>query len=130
VSTHLLLEVEHYCDRAPMLVKGRLAHSDVLSLLKDPQRPRWTEFEFATAEDAQKAAAVWLERGLNEGVARGGEVLRWDVAPEAIPDLLMALAGRGVALPRRVEPVTSSLSDLFTHLARQTGGSIPIPAGE
>jgi ABC-2 type transport system ATP-binding protein len=122
VSTHLLLEVERYCDRAPMLVRGRLAHEDVLSVLRDGTRSRATEMDFLSEEDARRAAEHWSGAQPQLEVGSGGRlVVR--VPGDQIPELLRALALAGLRLPRRVAPVESSLLELFQELTRHQGGA-------
>ena len=129
VSTHLLLEVERYCDRAPMLMSGRLVHADVLSLLRDQSTARVVKLEFLSSEDGARVVAglkEW-EAIVDSSEIRDNDsdmsVLRLTLPALEVPRLLEHLAARGLPLPCRIEPEESTLNDLFVRLAGE--GSRP-----
>jgi ABC-2 type transport system ATP-binding protein len=104
LSSHILSEVEHLCDRVSIIRAGRTVESGTLTELRHLTR---TEISFAG--DGVDPAAVATIPGAHDLVADGGRV-RFTADSDAMPDVLAAL-GRLRATSVTVNP--PSLEELF-----------------
>jgi ABC-2 type transport system ATP-binding protein len=114
VSSHLLSEVEHMCDRVAIIHRGQtLATGPVAELLS-----RAASGFRITAHPADRAAET-LRSALGGGVERDGDEAVLVSAPsDAIPAALRALIAAGVEV-FAVERRASTLEDVFLEI---TGG--------
>ncbi|WP_298943222.1 ABC transporter ATP-binding protein [uncultured Microbacterium sp.] len=102
LSSHILSEVEHLCDRVSIIRAGRIVESGTLADLRHLTR---TDVSFEGI-DAAEASGI---PGAHDVTARDGRV-RFTVDSDAIAQILPALAERRVQ-GLRVEP--ASLEELF-----------------
>jgi ABC-2 type transport system ATP-binding protein len=116
VSSHLLAEVEHMCDRVAIIHRGRtLAMGPVRELLAN----RGAERLLFRAQPADRAAEI-LAAFSRDAAARAedGETVSSEVPRESVPEALAALAAAGVRV-FGVERQSSTLEELFLEV---TGG--------
>jgi len=116
VSSHLLAEVEHMCDRVAIIHRGRtLAMGPVRELLAN----RGAERLVFRAQPADRAVEI-LSAFSRDAAARAedGETVSSEVPHERVPEALAALAAAGVRV-FGVERQSSTLEELFFEV---TGG--------
>ncbi|HLI55715.1 MAG TPA: ABC transporter ATP-binding protein [Actinomycetota bacterium] len=114
VSSHLLAEVEHVCDRAAVIVRGRLVEEGPVATLGAAGRKVRVEVLPPDLTAAQDALARWL-------VAVDGTTLL--VGHGSGREVNAALVGAGV-VAESIEVVKPSLEERFLSL---TNGSAPAP---
>jgi len=101
LSSHLLSEVERLCDRVTIIRAGRHVET---SRLRDLLRASTTRFEVAGLDPA----ALGPVPGVS-GVASGDGVVRFEVAPEAVPAVIEVLHASGVTSITAMPPALESL---------------------
>ncbi len=102
LSSHIMSEVEHLCDRVSIIRAGRIVESGTLAQLRHLTR---TEISFE-GTDAAAGAGIPAAHDL---VAEEGRV-RFTVDSDAVASVLPELARRGVSGLRIAPP---SLEELF-----------------
>jgi ABC-2 type transport system ATP-binding protein len=109
VSSHILAEVEHVCDRVAIVARGRcIATGRVADLL------RGTTARFRVRADDPRASAVLSSGGWTVAPDGDGSVLV-DVDPSRSQDVTSTLAAAGIYLSE-LSPVSRSLEDVFLEL--------------
>lgn len=115
LSSHMLTEVEHLCDRVSIIRAGRVVESGTLAELRHLTR---TEVSFVGADAAFLASLP----SVHDARVEGGRV-RCTVDSDAVTPLLPLLAEHG-AEGLRIEP--ASLEELFLrHYGDDASGSSP-----
>ncbi len=112
VSSHILAEVEHVCDRVAIVAHGRcIADGRVSDLLQGSR----TRFRVRVADP--RAHGVLVAAGWNvEPEADGGLVVDVDASRSA--EVTGTLAGAGIFLSE-LTPVARSLEDVFLELTEE-----------
>jgi ABC-2 type transport system ATP-binding protein len=112
VSSHILAEVEHVCDRVAIVAHGRcIAEGKVSDLLQGSR----TRFRVRVADP--RAHDVLVAAGWNvETEADGGLVVDVDASRSA--EVTSTLAGAGIFLSE-LAPVARSLEDVFLELTEE-----------
>jgi ABC-2 type transport system ATP-binding protein len=113
VSSHILSEVEHTCDRVAIVAAGRcIAEGRVDELLRGA-----TGSYRVTVGDAQTAAMAQLDaRGWQ--YERDGDALLVQVNGRASDDITRTLAEVGIYLSE-LTPIARSLEDVFLELTEE-----------
>jgi ABC-2 type transport system ATP-binding protein len=114
-SSHILADVELSCDRAGILVKGRMRDVGALDELID-QRVRRTEIGFRVSEDLSEQALAELSAPAERVRHRGLEYRVELGAERDIEEYLAVMRRLGVKLVS-VIPQHETLEDLFIRLA-------------
>ncbi len=109
LSSHLLPDVEHTCDRVVVLDKGRVVAQGPIDELKGP---RGRVYELRVKADRAPFLRVLHEAGF-ECHATDEDVMRVFVPGETGPQVLFALAAsRGIQV-RHLRPSVPTLEDVF-----------------
>ena len=109
LSSHLLPDVEHTCDRVVVLDKGRVVAQGPIEELKGP---RGRVYELRVKADRAPFLRVLHEAGF-ECHATDEDVMRVFVPGETGPQVLFALAAsRGIQV-RHLRPSVPTLEDVF-----------------
>jgi ABC-2 type transport system ATP-binding protein len=117
-STHILSDVETICDRAGMLLGGRMVREGPLQTLLDGT-VRSVEVRCAGLDGA---AAVEVQRlATSGGPAADGHVFSFATVDAASAGAAVALARGGKLLS--VQPQRETLEETFVRLARTTGAA-------
>ena len=125
LATHATDEALALCDRAALLVRGRLAAADALPALGDALRGTRVRARVA-AEHAARARVLLHVRADALPPARDGWVELESELPDAshLPLVLEALVRAGVRVAE-YGPVTPSLADLLERAESALGGAAP-----
>ena len=110
VSSHMLDEVEHMCDRVAILKGGRLLMQGEVSTLVGQS----TALELQVT-DTDRALEVLRNLDFVKGVTREGERLLVETAGERAVDVSRALAEQGIYLSE-LRTRQSSLEDVFLEM--------------
>jgi ABC-2 type transport system ATP-binding protein len=110
LSSHILSEVEHVCDRVTIIRAGKTVESGSLDELRHLRRTR------ISAEITGDLNGLASLAGVHDLVRRG-ELLSCNVDAEAIPAVLAALAAGGA---RSLASAPPSLEELFLDTYRST----------
>lgn len=111
VSSHILSEIQHTCDRVAILARGRcVAVGDVSEVLS---KGRSSSIIVRIAE-AGLAQGVLDEAGIPT-ILMGHDTLRVEVAPERGSLVVEVLAQRGL-YPREIRPEEIDLESVFLQL--------------
>jgi len=107
LNSHLLAEVELYCDRFAILRKGRLVHEGAVGDLGGESD--LVQLEAEPVEVVRRVVAEYGGANLSEGVVRlpaGGN----------IPDLVSRLVGASAQV-QRVAPKVATLEDVYLQIS-------------
>jgi ABC-2 type transport system ATP-binding protein len=107
LSSHVLDEVQHLCDRVGVIREGRLVATETMASLQD-RALRHVSIRFAEAVDPAAFAAL---PGVGDLTVQGGTALRCSLAGS--PDALVKLAARHQVVDFLSEP--ADLEELFLH---------------
>ena len=112
VSSHILAEVEHACDRVAIVARGRcIASGRVSDLLQGGHAQFRVRASDARASDVLRAAG-WTV------AADGDDSFLVEVDPTRSHDVTSALADAGIYLSE-LSPVARSLEDVFLELTEE-----------
>ncbi len=112
VSSHILSEVEHACDRVAIVAHGKcIASGRVSELLQG------TNARFRVRVDDQRARDVLTSGGWTVAADPDGALLV-DVDPSRSHEVTSTLAGAGIYLSE-LTPVARSLEDVFLELTEE-----------
>lgn len=123
LSSHLLGEVEHICDRVGVIQRGRLVAEGALAELRGSGgllvRVAPLESALALARTLPGVAEAHIEDG----------ALRLGVAPAHAADINRALVGAGLEVSE-LRPLTHSLEEVFLGLTEGAGDALTAGAGD
>jgi ABC-2 type transport system ATP-binding protein len=110
LSSHLLSEVEHVCDRVAILSRGRrVAAGSVAEVLASSRSAAMV----VKVNDLEAGLDTLLRAGMTAAI--DGEAIRVDVAPERAEAVTRALVAGG-QYPTELRPLVTSLEDAFFAL--------------
>jgi len=116
LSSHLLGEVEHVCDRVGVIRQGRLVTESSVADLRG-------QGAIVVRAEPQDRAYELLARMFGpELVSRGDGSLRVDAPPARMREVNAMLVSAGVGVSE-LRPVESSLEDVFIQLTGEEQGS-------
>jgi len=121
LSSHLMPDVQHVCERVIMVQHGRIVQDGTI---KDLTAPRDNQFEVTVHGGMESFLAALAARG-GQCVRRKDELMLLEV-PEGQSNELLFLAARDANTQiRRIEPAKSSLAEVFMKAM-----SAPAPTDE
>ena len=112
LSSHHISEVEAACDSFTVLRRGSVVWEGTAAQLREHAPP--SEFRLATSDDSRAVELVTRDPRV-ELASRSRDGLTIAAADEALDELVLALAGAGVAV-RRLELIGSPLESMFFSL--------------
>jgi ABC-type multidrug transport system ATPase subunit len=112
LSSHLMSEVEQVCDRVGVIDRGVLVKEGSVDEL------RGDGVLLVRAEPLEHAGRVVEGLPGVAAVATGDGALRVTADPSAVPAIVQALVGAGVAVTE-LRPERASLEDVFLNLTRE-----------
>ncbi len=112
LSSHLMTEVEHVCDRVGVIDRGVLVKEGSVDEL------RGDAVLLVRAEPLEHAGRVVEGLPGVAAVATGDGALRVSADPAVAPAIVRALVGAGVAVTE-LRPERASLEDVFLNLTRE-----------
>ena len=133
VTSHILTELSRICDRAAILINGRLrAYGTVEEIGRQVSQRRNVEVQLASAEQTERAAAVIRELGETESdvvESMAEATVRFcTVRPETeLADVLAELIRAKIAVTQFRE-VQIDLEEAFMSFARPGAAESPVPA--
>ena len=131
LSSHILYEVQHVCNRVAILQKGNLIkQGDVSELLRQSEQilvrlnlPEETQQAFTLLQQTREQGAAWMTGVHIEPNRQNRPILRID-APIARSAEINALLARNSLFAAELRPIEGSLEELFLELTAP-----PVPAG-
>jgi ABC-type multidrug transport system ATPase subunit len=111
LSSHLMAEVQHVCDRVGVISRGALVREGTVDEL------RGRESLWVRAEPLEAAEGVLAAARAVEGVARVDGGLRIAADPAAAPTINRALVEAGIAVAE-LRPERDSLEKIFLELTQ------------
>jgi ABC-2 type transport system ATP-binding protein len=122
LSSHILSEVQHVCDRVAILARGRcIAAGPVEEVLQSGRAARL----LVKVEDPAAGARALSETGIEATV--DGEMLRVALSPQEGARVTRELAARGLYLSE-LRPDEASLEDVFLELTGDEPAVLPAAA--
>ncbi len=122
VSSHILNEIEHTCDRVAIIARGKLVRTGtVAEILAAGTSSRFTVKVPGGADQREVAARSLLAAGWKVYSDERGEMLV-DASPERAHDITAHLAGEGLWVSE-LSPVGRSLEDAFLEITSQADGA-------
>jgi ABC-type multidrug transport system ATPase subunit len=115
LSTHLMQEVEHVCDRAGVISKGAMVKEGTVDELRGENILR------VTAEPLDRARRLVEEHSAVRAVATVDGGLRVKADPAAAPAINHLLVSAGIAVSE-LSPDRASLEEVFLALTHQQKG--------
>ena len=118
VSSHILSEIEHTCDRVAIIARGKLVRTgSVQEILNAGTTSRFTVKVPGGAATRENAARSLLNAGWQVFSDERGDMLV-DVAAESAHEITSHLAGQGLWVSE-LSPVARSLEDAFLELTSE-----------
>ena len=121
LSSHLMPDVQHVCERVIMVQHGRIVEDGTI---KDLTAPRDNQFEVQVHGGMENFLAALAKRG-GQCIRQKDDLMLLEV-PEGNGNDLLFLAARDASTQiRRIEPAKSSLAEVFMKAM-----SAPAPTGK
>lgn len=132
VTSHILTELSRICDRAAILINGRLrAFGTVEEIGRQVSQRRNVEVQLASAEQTEKAAAVIRELGETESdvmeSSAEATVRFCTVRPETELAFVLAELIRAKIAVTQFREVQIDLEEAFMSFARPGAAEAPVP---
>ena len=121
VSSHILSEIEHTCDRVAIIARGKLVRTgSVQEILSAGTTSRFTVKVPGGSESRENAARALLAAGWSVFSDERGDMLV-EVGEERAHEVTAHLAGVGLWVSE-LSPVARSLEDAFLELTNAANG--------
>lgn len=118
LSSHLMPDVQHVCNRVIMVQHGRIVEDGTI---KELTAPRDGQFEVQVHGGRAGFLAALADRG-GRCMAQREEQLRVELPENASTDFLFQCARDAGTQVRRLEPAKSSLAEVFMKAMQAPGG--------